>query len=79
MASVALEQLRSKVLALSESERAELAHELVASLDGEAEAGAGEAWEAEIMRRLDTIEQGTAQFISREEFTRRMRQHLKPI
>lgn len=43
MASVALEQLRTKVLALSESERAELAHELVASLDGDAEPGADDA------------------------------------
>ena len=38
MASAALEQLRVKALELSETERAELAHELVASLDGDAEA-----------------------------------------
>ena len=78
MATATLEQLRTKVLALSESERAELAHELISSLDGEAEVGAGDAWDAEILRRLDEIERGTAQFVSREEFKRRVRQHLKP-
>jgi putative addiction module component (TIGR02574 family) len=79
MASFALEQLRTKALALSESERAELAHELVASLDGEAEAGAGAAWDEEILRRLDEVERGTAQFVTREEFKRRIRQHLKTV
>jgi len=78
MASVALEQLRTKVLALRESEPAELAHELVASLDGDAEPGADDKWDAEILRRLDEIERGAAQFVCREEFKRRIRQHLKP-
>lgn len=79
MASVALEQLRTKVTELSESERAELAHELAASLDGDADAGAGDSWDAEILRRLDEVERGTAQFVSREEFKRRVRQQLKPV
>ncbi len=78
MASAALEQLRVKALELSETERAELAHELVASVDGDAEAGVEQAWEAEILRRLDDVERGTAQILSRDEFRRRIRQHLKP-
>ena len=78
MASAALEQLRVKALELSETERAELAHELVASLDGDAEAGVEQAWETEILRRLDDMERGTAQILSRDEFRRRIRQHLKP-
>ena len=79
MASAALEQLRVKALELSETERAELAHELVASLDGDAEAGVEQAWEAEILRRLDDVERGTAQILSRDEFRRRIRQHLTPV
>ena len=78
MTSVALEQLRAKALALSEPERAELAHDLVASLDGESEAGAVDDWDAEILRRLDQIDAGAATFVSRDEFKRQLRQHLKP-
>ena len=79
MASVALEQLRTKVLALSESERAELAHDLVISLDGDPDAGVADEWDAEVMRRLDQIDAGTATFVNREEFKRLLRHHLKPV
>ena len=78
MARASYEQLRVKALELSEPERAELAHELVASLDGEPETGVEQAWEAEILRRLDELDRGTAQVLNREEFKRRIRQHLKP-
>ncbi len=72
MASAAFEQIRAKAFELSESERAELAHDLVASLDGDAEAGVEQAWEAEILRRLGNVERGTAQVLSRGEFKRRI-------
>jgi putative addiction module component (TIGR02574 family) len=78
MTSVALEQLRTKALELSEPERAELAHDLVASLDGAPETGVADEWNAEILRRLDQIDAGAASFMSRDEFNRLMRQHLKP-
>ncbi len=73
MASGILEKVRSEALTLSESERAELAHDLVASLDGPPDADAGPLWEAEVLRRLSEIDSGTANLIDREEFRRRMR------
>jgi putative addiction module component (TIGR02574 family) len=78
MASVALDQLRSKALELSESERAELAHDLVASLDGKPDAGALDQWDAEILRRLQQIDEGTVDAIDRAELKRRMRQQFAP-
>jgi putative addiction module component (TIGR02574 family) len=63
-----LQKLRSEVLALSEDERAQLAHELVASLDGPAQKDVDSAWDEEIVRRLAEIDRGTAELIDREEF-----------
>ena len=76
MGSPTLEKIRSEALNLSESERAELAHNLVASLDGPSEPDAEKAWDAEILRRLAEIESGTADLIDREEFGRRMRARI---
>lgn len=76
MASGILERVRSEALTLSESERAELAHDLVASLDGPPDADAEPLWEAEILRRLSEIDSGTAKLIDREEFRRRMRTRM---
>ena len=73
MASVALDQLRSKALELSETDRAELAHDLVASLDGKPDLDVADQWEAEIIRRLKQIDDGTAKFVDRAELKRRMR------
>ncbi len=72
MTSVALEQVRNKALALSEAERAELAHNLVASLDGAPDPSAAGAWDVEILRRLKQIDDGTAEFVDRAELKRRM-------
>ncbi len=76
IASAALEKLRAEALELPESERAELAYELVASLDGPADADVEKAWDAEISRRLAEIDAGTAKLIDREEFRRRLRARL---
>lgn len=73
MAGSALEKLRSAALGLTERERAELAHDLVASLDGPAEIDAEQAWEAEIRRRIAEIDTGAAELIDRGELRRRMR------
>ena len=61
---------------LSESERAELAHALVSSLDGGPDADAQDAWDREIVRRIREVEAGTAKLIDRDEFRRRMRTRL---
>lgn len=68
-----LEKVRTEALSLSEAERAELAHNLVASLDGPVDADAETAWDVEILRRLAEIDTGAANLIDREEFRRRMR------
>lgn len=76
MGSSALEKVRSEALNLPESERAELAYNLVASLDGPADADAEKAWDAEVLRRLAEIDSGTAKLIDREELRRRMRARM---
>jgi putative addiction module component (TIGR02574 family) len=76
MSSATLEKLRAEALRLSQPERAELAHELVKSLDAPADADATEAWEQEILRRLADVDSGTATLIDREELRRRMRARM---
>lgn len=76
MSNPALEKVRAEALNLSESERAELAQNLVASLDGPADSRVEKAWEIEILRRLAEIEAGTAALIDREELRRRMQARM---
>ena len=73
MGSPTLEKVRSEALGLSETERAELAYNLVTSLDGPSDTDVEAAWDAEILRRLAEVESGTANLIDREEFRRQMR------
>lgn len=67
------DRLRARVRALPEAERAELARELVATLDGEPESDAASAWDQELMRRLAEIEDGTVETIDRNTLTERLR------
>ena len=76
MASLVLDRLRSEALTLSESERAELAHALLTSLDGPADADAVDLWDAEITRRLTEIDAGAASLIDRDELRRRIRNRI---
>ena len=73
MSNTALEKIRSEALNLPEAERAELAYNLVASLDGPPDSDGERAWDQEIMRRLSEIDSGAAKLIDRQEFRRRMR------
>ena len=73
MAAETLERLRSQVMTLSEAERAELAHELVKSLDGPQDNDVADAWDREILRRIAEVDAGQAKFLDREEFRRKMR------
>ena len=72
MGNPAIDILRAKAFDLPVSERAELAHDLLASLDGPADSDVSEAWEREILRRLDQLDDGTAKLIDRQELRRRM-------
>jgi len=67
MATRELSVLREDALALSEAERAHLAHDLVASLDGPAEQGATEAWDKEIVNRINEIDGGNAKLLDASE------------
>lgn len=55
-----IKKVRSEVMALSASERASLAHDLILSLDDPADFELSPAQEAEIQRRLKMVREGTA-------------------
>ena len=57
---ITVEKMRSEVMALSASERASLAHELILSLDDPTEYDLSSAQETEIQRRLNMVREGTA-------------------
>ena len=56
----AAHDLLADALRLDVSERARIAAELLASLDGEPEDGVEEAWAEEVERRMAGVEDGTA-------------------
>ena len=76
MDTATLDKLRSEVLALSELERAQLAYELVRSLDEPADPDADSAWDIEILKRLRAIDTGTARLVDRDELRRRLEKRL---
>lgn len=76
MASLALEELRHKVLELPQADRAELAHELLVSLDGQPDNGVEQAWAAEIDRRLAELDSGAVEPIDADDVSRRIRDRL---
>ena len=77
MATEALERIRAEVLELTEAERAELAHDLIATLDEPRENGVEDAWECEILHRISLIDSGQAKLLDREEFRQKMRARYK--
>ncbi len=70
------EALRDAALALSEAERAKLARDLIASLDGPADDDVAEAWDIELCRRINEIEAGQAQLLDVEEVLARVRARI---
>ena len=79
MGTETLNQLRSKALMLPESERAELAHALVVSLNAPVDTNAAEEWDKEILRRLAEVDSGAARYIDRDEFRRRLQTRLSNL
>ena len=67
------EALRDAALALSEAERAKLARDLIASLDGPADNDVAEAWDIELCRRINEVEAGKAQLLDAEDVLARIR------
>jgi len=66
------EKLLASALELPESDRAAIAAELIASLDPETDAGAAEAWDREIARRLAELDSGQVKTVPWEEVRQRL-------
>lgn len=60
-------ELLQKALALSENERAELAGNLIASLDASVDQDVDAAWQQEVVRRLHDVQSGKVKTFSWEE------------
>jgi putative addiction module component (TIGR02574 family) len=67
-------QLLEEALLLPTEARAALAGELIQSLEDQVDEDAEEAWSAEIRRRLDQLDAGTAKTIPWREARRRIYQ-----
>jgi len=61
--SISAEALLDSALKLRREDRARIAAELIASLDGVPEAGVEAAWDAEVERRIELAEQGQTQLL----------------
>lgn len=66
------EELREQVLALPPEDRARLAQDIIASLDGPSDEGAAEAWVREIERRARDVRNGSARLVDWED----VRKHI---
>lgn len=77
MNTAQLESITSAAMTLSERERAKLAHDLVASLDGPADIGVAEAWDSEICRRINDIESGKTEIMDADEAIARARARIR--
>ena len=78
MASRKLAVVREDALALSTDERARLARDLLASLDGSPDPDAAAAWDEEINRRIDQIENGDAVLLDSGETIAAIRRRIAP-
>lgn len=72
----AAEAVLADALRLDLDARAEVAAELLASLDGPADPGADAAWATEIERRVAAIEAGTAKLEPWEDVKRRIAREI---
>ncbi|RVU33512.1 hypothetical protein EOE67_16730 [Rheinheimera riviphila] len=77
METVQLKSIKNAAMSLPEKERAQLAHDLVASLDGSADMSVIEAWDAEICRRINEIESGNAELLDASEAISLARARIK--
>jgi len=71
--TAAAEKLRPKLASLSETERAELAHFLIKSLEDGKDDDAEKAWDAELARRAEEIRSGKATGESAEKVFSKLR------
>jgi putative addiction module component (TIGR02574 family) len=69
-------ELLQRALALPENERAELAGNLISSLDATVDLDADAAWQQEVARRLQEVESGAVKTVSWEAVRRKGRSLL---
>jgi putative addiction module component (TIGR02574 family) len=74
---MAAQYLRSAVLSLSREERAELAHDLLRSLDEARDSEVETAWLREITRRAKEVAEGAVQAVDWEAARLRIAQRLE--
>ena len=77
MNTAQLESITSAAMTLPERERAKLAHDLVASLDGPADISVAEAWDTEVCRRINEIEAGNTELLDADEAIARARARIR--
>jgi putative addiction module component (TIGR02574 family) len=65
--STSVEELAAKAQELSPEDRARLAEDLLASLQGEPQSEVEAAWDREIERRVEQVRAGTARLIPAED------------
>lgn len=70
-------RLRETLLTLPEEDRAWLAAELAASLDGPPDVDADEAWDGEVQRRIAELRTGKAKLLSWADVSERLEDRLK--
>ena len=72
-------ELLQRVLGLPDNERAELAANLIASLDEVSDPDADLAWQREVTRRMNDVQTGKVNTVSRDEVQRKARSMLMSI
>ena len=77
MNTAQLESITSAAMTLPERERAKLARDLVASLDGPADVSVAEAWDTEICKRINDIETGKSELLDAAEAIARARARIR--
>jgi len=71
-------ELVHRALSLPDGDRAELARQLILSLDkGASDEGVDAAWEAEIERRASEVDRGEVKLVDWRESVQRIEQSLK--
>ena len=70
------EKVLSEALTLDTRERAEIAAQLIASLDGEPDEDVEAAWAAEVDRRMGEVEAGTAKLVPWGDVERRVEKEI---
>ena len=77
MVGKVLDEIRGEALSLPLGDRAELARDLIASLDGPPDDDAQAEWDKEICRRINKLRSGQASLLDPEEVISRVRSRLK--